>query len=458
MTPRRLWASLGFRLAFYYACAVVVILLVTLGIVHLQTVGVMHQAIERQVRSSTEQLLARHAEGGLDAVVAEVNRALGDEVHAAVEIYLVLDPAGRVLAGNIEPVAAAPSASQGEHATLEGRQLVRREGRSVPAHLQGRQLPGGGQLVVGQDLGELEVLQRLLGQATVAAGMVALALLVAGTFVFRIELERSIAALRHTAARIGAGELQERVELQGDEDEFALLKHDINQMLDRIQQLMGGVRHVSDTIAHNLRTPLTRAVLRLRAAQEPGLPPQARQAALAAAQRDLQDLSVTFEKLLQIAEAEAGTRRGRFGPVALHAVADEVVELYDALAESCGSRLLREGGEVIVEGDRDLLAGAIANLVDNALKYAGAGVTVRVSTAARPEAAVIAVQDDGPGVPPAEHARMGSRFHRLDRSRPGYGLGLASVRAIAQLHGGQLRFSDAGPGLRAELQLPAPGG
>jgi signal transduction histidine kinase len=219
---------------------------------------------------------------------------------------------------------------------------------------------------------------------------------------------------------------------------------------------VSGVRHVSDTIAHNLRTPLTRVVLRLRAAQEPGVPEQVRHAEIAAAQRDLQDLTVTFEKLLQIAEAEAGTRRGRFGRVALHAIADDVVELYEALAEAGGSRLLREGDEVAVDGDRDLLADAIANLVDNALKYAGEGVTVRVITRARHDAVVLAVQDDGPGVPHGEHARMGSRFHRLDRSKPGYGLGLASVRAVALLHGGQLLFSDARPGLRAELQLPLP--
>ena len=332
---RRLWGSLGFRLAFACGLLVVITLLAALGIVHLQTVGVMHQSIQRQVRSTTQQLIARHAEGGLEGLAAAIERSLYDGINSDIEIYLLLDGAGRPLAGNIEPIESPPSGEA--DGALESRQSVQRSGQPVLALLRWRSLPEGAWLAVGHDLKALASLERLIGRASVAAAMVALGLLVGGTFVFRLGLERSIGSLRRTAARISAGELHERVELQGDEDEFALLKHDINHMLDRIEQLMDGVRNVSDSVAHNLRTPLTRALLRLRAAQDEALPAASRQAEIDAAVRDLQDLSATFEKLLQIAEGESGARRRRFGPVALHAIADDVADLYDALAESHGA-------------------------------------------------------------------------------------------------------------------------
>jgi len=448
---RRLWLSLGVRMAFYYGLLVGITLLVTLGIVHLQTVGVMHQSIERQVRTASQQLMARHAEGGVDSAASDIERSLRDDVHSDVEVYLLLDAEGRRVAGNIEPLIPPGGGAE----VIEPRRAVLRSGRPVVAHVQWRALPEGAWLVAGQDLSELELLQQMIENASVAAAMFALLLLAGGTFLFRVELERSIAALRRTAARIAAGRLQERVELEGDEDEFGLLKHDINQMLDRIQQLMDGVRNVSDSIAHNVRTPLTRVILRLGVAQDEKQPAASRQAEIAAAVQDLQDLTRTFEKLLQIAEAESGARRRRFQAVALHEIADDVVELYQPVAESRGSRLLREpSDEAHVRGDRDLLADALSNLVDNAIKYAGDGATIRVGTTAGPTSVLLTVQDDGPGVPAGEYERMGSRFHRLDRSKPGYGLGLASVRAMAILHGGALRFENAAPGLRVRMTLP----
>ena len=166
-------------------------------------------------------------------------------------------------------------------------------------------------------------------------------------------------------------------------------------------------------------------------------------------------MAVMFEKLLQIAEVEAGARRQQFAPVALHVIADDVAELYEAVAEVRGIALLREPADrAIALGDRDLLAGAAANLLDNALKYGGAGATVRIGTHTVDGRAQLFVQDDGPGIPSAEYERLGVRFHRLDHSTPGHGLGLASVQAVVALHGGRLQFGDARPGLRACIDLP----
>lgn len=454
---RQLWRSIGFRLAFYYGLLVAITMLAALAIIYMQTVGVLQQRMVRQVAASMQQLMVRHEARGTDGMAGEIANALSDGRNSDNEIYLLTDGEGNRRAGNLDQMPSlTPDAGDGVH-----RRVVR-AGQTVIAYLVMRPLPDGGMLVVGHDLRDQESIESLVASASAAAGIVAVLLLIGGTFVFRQELERSVGAVRRTAARIAAGELQERVARSGQEgreDEFALLEQDINAMLDRIQSLMDGVRHVSNTIAHDLRTPLTRVLVRLRTV-EVGLDganaPQ--RESVATAIRELEELAVMFEKLLQIAEVEAGARRQQFAPVALHVIADDVAELYEAVAEMQGIALLREPADhAVALGDRDLLAGAAANLLDNALKYAangGKGATVRVGTHTVDGRAQLVVQDDGPGIPSAEYEHLGVRFHRLDRSTPGHGLGLASVQAVVALHGGRLQFSDARPGLRACIDLP----
>ncbi|WP_418127316.1 ATP-binding protein [Variovorax sp. KK3] len=445
---RLLWRSVGFRLAFNYGLLVAITMLVALAVIYMQTVGVMHQRTARQVTVLAQQLATRFEVGGADAVAVDVMRALADEHDAANEIYLLVDRMGRIVAGNLD---AVPEMAPGTGT----QQRVLRAGRPVSAYLVSHVLSDGGFIVVGHDLRDQETIESLVASASAAAGMVAVLLLIGGIFVFRQELERSVGAVRRTVQRIAAGEMQERVALTAEADEFAHLHHEVNAMLDRIQLLMDGVRHVSDTIAHNLRTPLTRILLGLRDAQRAGAPAQAKEEAIGAAIRELEGLTVVFEKLLQIAEAEAGARRRQFEAVALDEVAGDMVELYEPVAEAHGATLRHDPPDPAhVPGDRDLLAGVIANLIENALKYAGAGAEVRVGTRRVGSHVLLCVQDDGPGIPFDEHQRIGTRFHRLDRSQPGHGLGLASVRAVAALHGGRVRFEDAAPGLRVELELP----
>jgi signal transduction histidine kinase len=452
-TLRQLWRSVGFRLAFYYGLLVAITMLAALAIVYMQTVGVLQQRMVRQVTTSVQQLMVRYDARGADGVAGEIGFALSDGRNSDNEIYLLTDREGRKLAGNLDQVPSmTPDAGDGVH-----RRVVR-SGQSAIGYLVVRHLPDGGLLVVGHDLRDQESIESLVASASAAAGIVAVLLLIGGTFVFRQELERSVGAVRRTAARIAAGELQERVAPSGQEDEFALLENDINAMLDRIQSLMDGVRHVSNTIAHNLRTPLTRVLVRLRAVEQALGADHVQRQAVATAIRELDELAVVFEKLLQIAEVEAGARRQQFAPVALHVIADDVAELYEAVAEAQGIALLRAPADMAVAlGDRDLLAGAAANLLDNALKYAGAGATVRIGTHTVDGRAQLFVQDNGPGIPAAEHERIGVRFHRLDRSTPGHGLGLASVQAVVALHGGRLQLGDAAPGLRVCIDLPVAG-
>ncbi len=450
-TLRALWSSAGFRLACYVGILVAMTLAAALSIVYLQTVGVMHQRMTRTLLFESSQLEAQYHDGGLSAVALAVQAALTDGLNAGDELIFLQDADGTLLAGNVDP--APPRLSPGP-----SQRSVVRNGVLVTAQLLARPLPDGSLLVVGRDLLEQQAMDSLVMQASMAAMVVATLLLIGGTFVFRQVLEQSVGAIRTTAARIAAGNLQERVALSGQGDEFDLLNRDINHMLDRMQSLMDGVRHVSDTIAHNLRTPLTRALLRLRhaaAATGPAASPQALQAAIDAATADLQELSSTFEKLLQIAEAEAGTRRMPFEAVALHAVANDVCEMYEAVAEAQNAQLSNTAcEEAMARGDADLLAGVVANLVDNALKYAGDGAVVTVATHSTYHHAVLTVQDNGPGIPADELPRIGTRFHRLSPVQPGHGLGLASVRAVVALHGGTLEFTDAKPGLRVQVMLP----
>lgn len=216
---------------------------------------------------------------------------------------------------------------------------------------------------------------------------------------------------------------------------------------------MHGVRHVTDTIAHNLRTPMMRILGRLRTAQRPGTPSAERFQAAEFAIQEIENLTNLFDKLLQIAEIEAGTQRQNFTLVDLHQIAADVVDLYEPLAEDRGLHLmLTTTRRIHVNGDPDLLASAIANVVDNAVKYARSRVTIKLTTQDR-NSVCVRIQDDGPGIPVSERPHIGRHFYRLDHSKEGVGLGLTSVRAIAGLHNGKLELVDADPGLIVILRL-----
>jgi signal transduction histidine kinase len=254
------------------------------------------------------------------------------------------------------------------------------------------------------------------------------------------------------------GDLSQRVAITGSGDEFDQLAGHLNEMLERIERLMEGMREVSDNIAHDLRTPLSRLRSRLEVALlEP--PDGVRYAEVmreTIAEADA--LLGTFNALLSITQAEAGEQRTPPEEIDLAEIARAVCELYEPVADERGSALTLElDGPVPVRGDRHLLSQAAANLVDNALKYAASGaVTVaarRVGGEARLE-----VADHGPGIPPEHRERVFDRFVRLEASRstPGQGLGLSLVRAVARQHGGGVRLEDNEPGLRAVLALPEP--
>jgi signal transduction histidine kinase len=318
-------------------------------------------------------------------------------------------------------------------------------------------LPDGGFLYVGRDLSEQDSIRDLVIKALLAGAGASLLVLVIGALLFRHQIEKRIGEIRRTARRIEAGDLTQRIPVSS-EDEFGRLSVDINRMLDRIGHLMDGVRHVSNAIAHDLRTPLGRIRSRLDEAVRRETTAASLSTAASSAIEGIDELILVFDKLLQIAEAESGMRAKSFEAVDLNAIARDMVELYDASAEERQVSLRPAGdGSVLAAVDRNLVASAVASLIDNAIKYAGPGATVEVGAYAQPQSVAIVVRDNGPGIPEAERPRVTERFYRLDSSRnlPGNGLGLSIVSAIATLHGGALQLEDASPGLLARIVLPA---
>jgi signal transduction histidine kinase len=265
-------------------------------------------------------------------------------------------------------------------------------------------------------------------------------------------------AINRTTRRIMAGDLSQRIALKGSRDEFDQLAANLNAMLDQIERLLGGMRQVTDNIAHDLRTPLNRLRSRIEVAllQQPGRAET--RALLEATLADAQAMIATFNALLDIARAEAGSERGGFEAVDLAALSRDLADLYRPAAEDKQLTFqYRCAPGLQMRANRHLLAQALANLLDNAIKYTPPGGRVRLQVERGANGPLIAVADSGPGIPEADRERVLQRFVRLDgtRSTPGNGLGLSLVDAVAKLHGAELTLTDNRPGLKVSLAFRA---
>ena len=449
-TLTRWWSSIAFRQALIFGALVVFTMTVLVVVFYVQTVGVWQRRIDSQIDATTQRLVDYHKSSGAPDLGNRINNLLGDGIDSDTEVYTLVAPDGHVVAGNlaVTPEITAPIRGISEHRVL-------RAGRPSRSRLRVTALGDGSILIVGRDMQDQHELEQLIRGAILSGAIVTLLMAVVGALLFQRQLERRIGTIRETAARIERGDLAQRVPISARQDEFARLSRDINAMLDRIHALMEGVRHVSNTIAHNIRTPLSRVLARLYTAQNAARPAEALPEAVGFAIAEIQDLNVVFDKLLRIAEVESGARRQTFATVSLNAVAVNALDLYDAVAEAKGLTLTHTlDTQPTVTGDGDLLANAVANLIDNAIKYTPSGGAIQVEARREGASVTLTVRDNGRGIPEEERARVGTRFYRLDRAVPGWGLGLASVLAIARLHGGSLQLEDARPGLIARLVLP----
>ncbi len=451
-------ASIAAKLVLGYGLLGTISIVVVSAVFYTGTIGVLDDNLDGKIVMQSERLFEHAGMPGHGNLVAEVRRQLADGIDTDREIFQLIAGDGVPTAGNLDAVPAEAAPGPGRKAMITT--VVKRNGHDRPARLYLRPMAGGGLLIVGRDLSEQHAVRAVIWRALLAGAGVSLLLTVAGALLFRRSIEGRLGEIRRTAAQIEAGNLSHRIPVSGG-DEFALLNRDINRMLDRIELLMEGIRHVSNAIAHDLRTPLSRIRGRLDDALRHEMTVPRLSGAAHDAIDDIDDLIRLFERLLQIAEAESGMRARLFERLDLGRVVADIGEMYEAIAEDGGIALTVDApASLYVDGDRNLLASAVASLLDNAIKYAGPGAAIRMRAGLHHGRASIAIHDNGPGIPAAERDKVTQRFYRLDKSRhlPGNGLGLAIVSATATSHGGELALEDGAPGLVARILLPlAPG-
>jgi signal transduction histidine kinase len=429
--------------------------------------GVVAWQVIKLVDAETQQTIAEQAKGLAEQYDAGGVRRLGEVIEArsrqpGSSLYLLTNNAGEPLAGNVAQLPAGVLDHVGVVDTPYETVGESAPGRRALARIFA--LPGGFRLLVGRDLGDRARIGAVMVHAMAVSLVFFAALAALGALFVARRVLRRIDAMNSSARAIMAGDLSLRLPVSGSGDELDRLAAGLNDMLARIAELMTGLREVSDNIAHDLRTPLTRLRNHAEAALRGADDPAAYRAALERTIEESDGLIRVFNALLAIARAEAGADSAGIGAFDLGEAVESVAELYAPVAEENGAALKVESARgLMVVGNRELIGQAVANLIDNAVKHgAPEGETAaktEIAIFARRDGASVAIEvaDHGPGIPVDDRARALERFVRLEgaRSRPGSGLGLSLVAAVMRMHGGALRLDDNNPGLKVTATLPA---
>lgn len=466
----KLFRTTTFKLTLVYLTVFALFAAFLLGYFALNTRRLVTEQITDTVDAEITGLSEQYRQGGIRRLVLVIE---GRSRRPGSSLYLVTTYQGEALAGNVGSLAPGVLDKPGWTETVYRRQ---EETESPEHHALVRvfQLPGGFRLLVGRDLEERERLYHII----VSAGRWSVALVIVlglagGLFVTRRVLRR-VDAMTDTSRTIMAGDLSGRLPIAGTGDEIDRLAVNLNVMLERIEALMHGLKEVSDNIAHDLKTPLTRLRNRCEQALRGDHNDSEYRAALEQTIDESDRLISTFDALLMIARAESGQARDNMTELDAAEVARSIGELYEPLADEKGIVLAVEAEQPVpLKGNRELISQALANLVDNAIKYsepqakpdaaADEGASPSPDIVVRAESdgsqVLLTVADRGPGIPEADRARAIERFVRLERSRslPGSGLGLSLAAAVARLHGGELTLLDNNPGLKSIIALPRDG-
>jgi signal transduction histidine kinase len=453
----KLFRTTAFKLSFAYLVVFTLFAFGTLGYVAWSAQKLLTDQFVSTIEAEINGLSEQYRIGGLRRLVNAVERR---SRAPGASLYLVTTSLGERIAGNVGALPPGVIDRVGQFETLYNR-TDETDTKPNVALVRVYVLPGDFHLLVGRDIEERirlrDIIERAFGYSLLFIGILGC---LGSWFIARRVLKR-VDDMTEITRDIMAGDLDGRLKIAGTGDELDRLAQNLNDMLDRIGELMRGMREVSDNIAHDLKTPLTRLRNKADEAMRTAKTPDELKAALEATIEESDNLIRIFNALLMIARLEAGNAREALADFDAAEAVQDVAELYEALAEEAGISL-----EVSVEnglpihGSRELLGQAMANLLDNALKYGaapdGGPQTISVSARRVDHEIRIVVADHGPGIPEEERNHVLERFVRLEtaRSRPGFGLGLSLVAAVARLHEGRLVLEDNAPGLRVVLILP----
>ena len=424
------------------------------------------EQITTTVNAETSQINDIYNRRGLQGLAWTIgNRAL----RPGANLYLLTTPTGQAIGGNVGSLAPGVMATLGWSETAY-RRLDDQDTGDHRALVHVTELDNGFRLLVGRDLEERRRLFTIVAKAAQWSILVVIVLGIGGGIFVARRVLRRIDAMTGTTQRIMAGDLSGRLPVGRSGDELDRLAENLNAMLERIEALMTGLKEVSDNIAHDLKTPLTRLRNRAEEALARSSSEADYRAALERTIEESDGLIRTFNALLMIARAEFGQARGNMDDFDAADVANGIHELYEPLAEDDGMMLHVKAAPAPLHGNRELISQALANLVENAIKYGKPAPSVQplgadsreilIESRREGDSVLLSVTDRGPGIPEGDRKHAVERFVRLEASRtlPGSGLGLSLASAVATLHGGELRLADAHPGLVATLAIPARAG
>lgn len=456
----RILRSSIFRFALLYVLLLGISVSLLLGFIHWSTAGYMDRQTTATIEAEIRGLAEQYRRTGLTGLTALIGERVARDPGGA-SVYLLVDDNLNRIVGNLD---RWPHEIPDEDGWIGFRLRERGPDRTEEhtARAQVFLVRNGLRLLVGRDVRDLEATRALIRDALGWGFAMTAALALLGSWLISASLTRRLDAINQISREIMEGDLARRIPLNGSGDDFDRLAVNLNRMLERIEALMAGVRQVSDNIAHDLRTPLTRLRNKLELLESELAGSTAARELAEETIADAEEMLATFNALLRIARIESRSRRAAFTQVDLATLVEDVAELYEPVAaEQDHGFELTLGGPVWILGDRDLLFQALINLVDNAIKYSPPGSRISVAVGGDARRAHVLVADNGPGIPAELYDQVFRRFFRVDDSRttPGSGLGLSLVQAVVQLHHASIELADNGPGLRVTLgfdRLAAP--
>lgn len=454
MMIRKLLNSTIFRLTLLYAAFFSVSIIFILTFVYLATVREIENQIKHRINVELNQQQVVFNTHGIEGVKKEAAQFMEDDDEALL-IYLLEDKDGKILVGNME---SWPQDIERDENWLMFDIESHNEANGVHVLARDKTFATGARVLIGYSLKGPDRTQKIMFDVVSASIVLAFVITAFGGAMFSGVIRRKLELVNHICRQVIAGNLNVKVPVMGSEDEFDHLSSNVNAMLSRIVELVNGLRHTSDNIAHDLRTPLNRHRIRLEGMVKH--PPEKREM-LENIKGGIEEIDViveTLNSILRISQAQSGVTSGHIVAFDLSAIAIDVVEFYAEFAEQKNITMESDvPSGLMVTGDKPLITQAIANLIDNAIKYTHPGGKISVTFNRSGPYIECIVADNGPGIPPTLYDKVKERFFRMEESRtsPGTGLGLSLVDAVAKLHRGELTFADNLPGLKAIFHFTA---